>query len=141
MPARCLSSSVWSSLRTPHSSTVDDGIVAVGAVQRERLAQVLAEQLALLEAGQLEDALADGQDARVAIAGQHARVRAGVEVVEQLEDEAEAAARAADGLMREAVTAVGVHRAQAAIGADEVRHRLEALRARQPVGFPFATGA
>ena len=45
-------------------------------------------------------------------------VRAGVEVVEQLEDEAEAAARAADGLVREAVAPVGVHRAQAAIGAD-----------------------
>ncbi len=80
-------------------------------MQRERLAQVLADQLALLEAGQLEDALADGQDARVAIAREHARVRAGVEVVEQLEDEAEAASRAADGLMCEAVAAVRVHRA------------------------------
>ena len=40
-----------------------DGVLAAGAAQRERLAQILADQLALLEAGQLEDPLADGQDA------------------------------------------------------------------------------
>src|SRR6185295_10400108 len=48
-----------------------------------------------------------------------------VEVVEQLEDEAEAAARAADGLVSKAVASVGVHGAQAAIGANVIRHRFE----------------
>ena len=89
-----------------------DGVVAAGAVERERLAQILADQLAFLEAGQLEHALADGDDARLAVAGEHARVGAGIEVVEQLEHEAEAAAGAAHGLVGEAVAAVGVHRAE-----------------------------
>ena len=114
-----------------------DGVGACGIVQRERLAQVLPDQLALLVAGQLEDAAPDGEDAGVAVAREHAGARPGIEVVEQLEHEAEAAARATDGLMGQAVAPVGVHRAQAAVGADEVRHRRSktraAARARPPI--------
>ena len=51
----CAQQSVWSSLRTPHSSTVRR-VVRRRVAQPERLAQVLADQVALLEAGQLEDA-------------------------------------------------------------------------------------
>ena len=96
---------------------------------------------ALLEAGQLEHALADGEDAHVAVAGEHARVGSGIVVVEQLEEEAEAAAGAAGGLVGEAVAAVGVHGAGPQLGqmkyaidedSDRARAQVTAIAPRSP---------
>src|SRR5439155_9089266 len=84
------------------------------------------EQVALLPAGQLEDAAARGEDPAVTIADDEARARRGVVVVHQLEEEAEAAVAARHGLLREPLSAVDVDRALLAVRTDEVRQPLQA---------------
>ena len=94
------------------------------AVEPERLDDVLAHQLALAVAGQLEDAAARGEDPPARGRTRRGRRRRRVVVVEQLEEEAEAAPLARDRLARETLPAVVVDRAVLAVRADEVRHRV-----------------
>ena len=88
----------------------------------ERLDDVAAHQVGLGEAGQLEDAAADREHAAVAVGDDEARVGRRVVVVEQLEEEAEAAVPARRRLVRESLLRVDVERALLAPRADEVRH-------------------
>ena len=106
-------------------------ILPVGeAVHAERLAQVAAHQHALGVAGQLEDAAAGREDARILVTGEQACAGRREPVLEQLEEEAEAAAVTADGLAREPLEAVGVDHARAAVGADVERHQPAATASR-----------
>src|SRR5207302_9149962 len=80
-------------------------------------------QLALVEAGQLEDTAAGREDATVGVADDHAGAGRRVVVVHQLEQEAEAAAVAADRRrVGQALAPVVVDRAVLAVRADEVGH-------------------
>ncbi|MBA3348649.1 MAG: hypothetical protein H0T13_08830 [Actinobacteria bacterium] len=92
------------------------------AGETEGLDDVLPHQLGLPVARQLEDTAAGREHAAVAVAGDEPGVRAGVVVVEQLEEEAEAAPLAGDGLLQQALFAVVVERAVLAVRADEERH-------------------
>src|SRR5204863_9975052 len=77
------------------------------------------------EAGQLEGAAAAADDPALGVADEERCVGRGVVVVEELEEEAEAALRATLGLAAEAGGAVALRGAVAAVRADEqVRHAL-----------------
>ena len=86
---------------------------------------VLAHQIGISVAGQLEDATARREDATVLVAGNEAGVRRRVVVVEQLEEEPEPAPFARDGLLQDALSAIVVDRAILAVGkhTDEKRHQ------------------
>src|SRR4029450_2758400 len=81
---------------------------AGGSLQPERVHDVPADQLRLLVARQLEDAAARGEHPRVAIADDEAGARRGVVVVEELEQEPEAAPLAGRRLVEQALAAVVV---------------------------------
>ena len=83
-----------------------DRIVAVGEAQPEHLLDALADHLLLLEARERERVLAAADHAALAVAHEERRVGRRVVVVEQLEQEREAALRAALGLAGEADVAV-----------------------------------
>jgi hypothetical protein len=78
-----------------------------------------ADRLLLLEAGELERAPPAGDDAALLVGREERRVGRRVVVVEQLEQEAEAAVRAAAGLAAEPGVALGLGRAAGALRADE----------------------
>src|SRR6185503_15224929 len=116
---------------------------------RESLSDTSTEKLWLAIAGQLENALADGDDAPLLVADDEPRSRGRVVVVEELEEEAEAAVGAAHGLVRQILPAVVVDRPPSAVRADEVRHvcerttscaesraQLRAARAERPASAP-----
>ena len=84
-----------SSARTPHSSTVATGSSPFAKLQAEHLLDALADHLLLLEAGEREGVLAAADHAALAVAHEERRVRRRVVVVEQFEQEREAALRAA----------------------------------------------
>src|SRR5262249_32290955 len=88
----------------------------------QRLDDVTAHQVGLRETSELEDAPARREHAPVTVGDDKARVGSGVVVVEQLEEEAEAAVAARRGLLRKALLRVDVDRALLAAWADEVRH-------------------
>jgi hypothetical protein len=96
-PDRWRSVVCWSSLRTPHSSTTLIGSPPPSKAVSPRL----AHHLPLGVAGELEDAVAAGEDAGVAVAGDHAGPGRREVVLERLEQVAEAALGAAHGLMRQ----------------------------------------
>ena len=99
-PARVRSSSFSSRRRTPHSSASFAGFCSSSKPASPRLVdEVGAEQVALVPAGQLEDAAPDGEDARPLVADDEARAGRRVVVVHQLEEEAEAAVVARDGVV------------------------------------------
>ena len=70
-------------------------VVAVGEAQAEHLLDALADHLLLLEAGEGERVLAAADHAALAVAHEERRVGRRVVVVEQFEQEREAALRAA----------------------------------------------
>ena len=76
------------SRRTPHSRASSTGFASE---KLQRLDDVAADQLGLREAGQLEDAAADREHPPLLVGDEQARVGRRVVVVEQLEEEAEAA--------------------------------------------------
>ena len=80
----------------------------------------MADQLALLVAGDREGGVAGDQDPALLVADDQRRLGAGVVVLEQLEREAEATARAPAGLV--AHVAVGARLTVGAAGAEEDRH-------------------
>ena len=96
-----------------------DGVVAVGEVQPQHLLDALADHVLLLEARERERVLAAADHAPLAVADEEGGVGRRVVVVEQFEQEREAALRAALALAREADVAVDLARAVAAVGADE----------------------
>src|SRR5262245_32072851 len=100
----------------------DRALALLVAVEPECLHDVLPHQLALAVAGQLEDAAAGGDEAAGVVARDEARVRRRVVVVEQLEQEPEAAALARDCLAQQTLPPVVVERAVLAVRADEIRH-------------------
>src|SRR5438105_391136 len=71
----------------------------------------------------------DGEDARLLVAHDEPGAGRRVVVVEELEEEAEAAVMAGDGLVVEPLLAVAVDRSLLAVRADEVGHRIKASHA------------
>src|SRR5207247_2860749 len=88
----------------------------------ERLDDVAAHQLLLTKAGELEHVTAAGEHARVPVADDEPGPGRRVVVLEQLEEEAEAAALARDGLVGQPLAPVVVDRTSLAVRTDEVRH-------------------
>jgi hypothetical protein len=99
-------------------------ILAVRRREAETFPQRLSEQFPLAVTGQLQHATPHGNDALVVVADDEPCRRSGVVVLEQLEQEPEAAVRATDRLMGHAVAAVVVDDAFLAVGADEKRHEV-----------------
>jgi hypothetical protein len=95
------------------------GFVAVGEAQAEHLLDALADHLLLLEAGEGERVLPAADHPALAVAHEEGGVGRRVVVVEQFEQEREAALRAALGLAGEAEVAVELAGAVAAVRADE----------------------
>src|SRR5207248_10746439 len=89
-----------------------------GIGKAERVDEVAPHQVLLLEARELEDALAGGDDAGVLVAHDEARCLRRVVVVQQLEHEAEPTVVARGWLLREALAAVVVDTAVLAARAD-----------------------
>src|SRR5919197_802445 len=83
-----------------------DGIVGVLEAQAEHVADRTADDALVVEPGQLEGAAAAADDTPLGIADEERRVGRRVVVVEQLEQEAEAAARASLRLAAKAGGAV-----------------------------------
>ena len=98
-------------------------IVAVLELEPEDLLHVAPHRVGVPEPGELPDPAPDADHAGVPVQDHERRVRRGVVVVEQLEQEAEPAPLAAAWTVAEAGGAVGRDAAVAAVGADEVRHR------------------
>src|SRR5689334_18052076 len=96
--------------------------------QPERLGDVAAHQIRLLEAAQLEDAAAAREDAALLIAHDEAGRLRRVVVLEQLEHEAEVAPVARGWLLRDPFAAVGVEFPVLAPGADEEGHAARVAR-------------
>ena len=95
IPARVRSVMCSLSRRTRILERQRDLVAAVGeAAETERLRHVLADQVAFLKPGQLEDPAPRGEDPAVAVAGDETRGRRRVVVVLELEQKAEAAAAA-----------------------------------------------
>ena len=94
----------------------------------EDLGDLAAHQVRLLEAGELEDAVATREDATVLVADDEARRLRRVVVLEQLEHEPEVAAMARGRLLRDSLAAVVVDAAGLALRADEERHGFQASR-------------
>ena len=88
----------------------------------ERVHEVTAEHVALAVAGQLEDAAPDGDHPPRVVGHDEARIRAGVVVLHQLEQETETAAPARHRVLGHSLETVVVDRALLAVRADEVRH-------------------
>ena len=82
----------------------------------------MPEQVGLAVPGELEHAATDRDDASVVVTDDEGRVGARVVVLEQLEQEPEAALRAADGLVAQPLAAILVDDAPLAVRADEERH-------------------
>src|SRR3954467_8578429 len=104
------------------------------AAQAERLDHRLSQQVALGVAGQLEDAVAGGEDPTSPVAGDHACSRRRKEVLQQLEHEPKAAALAAHRLVAQRREAVAVDGTASAVRADEVAHvRMVSMPGLEPV--------
>src|SRR3954454_3957182 len=95
------------------------GVVAAGEAQAEHLGDRTADDLLVVKAGQLEGAAPAGDDLALLVAGEERRVRRGVVVVEELEQEAEPALGAPARLTPEPGVALGGGGAVAAVGAEE----------------------
>src|SRR5947209_14428657 len=100
------------------------GRVAIGceAGETQALDDVTAEQVGLGVAGQLEHSTSGGDDATLLVTDDEARVRRGVVVVHQLEQEPEAAALACDRDVVDLLQPVVVDGSLLAVGTDEERH-------------------
>jgi hypothetical protein len=103
---------------TPFARELD----RLGVGELERVDEVTSHQVGLGKPGQLEDAASDREHAAVLVGDDHARVGRWVVVVEELEQEPEAAVPAGGRLRREALARVDVERALLALGTDVVRH-------------------
>ena len=107
----------------PDTPFADDGH-RIGIGEREHVDHVPSHQVAFLEARQLEHAASRGEHPGVAVADDEPGRRRRIVVLEQLEDEAEAAAAALQRLRaREPLEAVDVDRAVLAVRADVDGHR------------------
>ena len=108
----------------PHAPLERDRrrILAVLRPEREALHQLVAEHVLLPVARELEHTPADRDHASIAVADNEARVRPRVVVLEQLEQEAEATARAADRLVGQPLPAILVDHSTLAVRADERGH-------------------
>jgi len=107
----------------PHSPLSDD-LDRRRVRECERLCDVAPDEVGVAISGELEHATAGCQHALVTVPDDEARLRGGVVVLEQREQEAERSAAALNGLHREPVIAVEVEGPLLAVGADEERHRL-----------------
>ena len=122
----------------PLERELDGVLLLLEALQPERGDDVGAHHVLLAPAAQLEHAAAEREDPPLLVARHEARRRRGVVVVHQLEEEAETAAVAGDGLVVQALEPVAVDGPLLAVRADEVRHgaqrsRLDpALAAEEP---------
>src|SRR4051794_1446458 len=96
-----------------------DGIVAVGPAQAEHLAHLAADDALVVEARQLERPAPAADHAPLGVAHEEGGVGSGVVVVEELEQEREAALAAGGRLTGEAARALGLVGARAAVRADE----------------------
>src|SRR4051794_36350591 len=74
-----------------------DRILPLGEAEAQDLPDAAPDHALVVEAGQLEGAATAADDPALGVADEEGRVRCGVVVVEQLEEEAEAALRAALG--------------------------------------------
>src|ERR671937_796232 len=99
-----------------------DVVVAVLEGESQHVAHWLAQRIRLAETGELAHALAEADHARVLVADHKGGVGRGVVIVEQLEQEPEAAFGAALRASSETCGAVPRERAIPAVGTDEVRH-------------------
>ena len=122
-PERARSSIASFSRRTPYARASFAGLrSSVEPGEAEAGDDVGADEIRLRPARELEDAAADGEDPALLVADDEAGGRRRVVVVLQLEQEAEAALVACDGLVVEALLAVDVDRALLAVRADEEGH-------------------
>src|SRR4051794_34888977 len=99
-----------------------DGIAILVELEVENFLDRPAHHVLLAEPGELAHAASDTYYARVGVANEESRIRSGVIVVQQLEQEAEAALLAAASALGETGRPLGAERAVSAVGADEVRH-------------------
>src|SRR3954447_6801000 len=99
-----------------------DVVVAVLKGEAEHVPHRLTERVGLAEPGELAHAAAEPDHSRVLIADHERSVGRRVVVVEQLEQEAEAALGAALGASCETCGALPRERAIPAVGTDEMRH-------------------
>src|SRR5512133_812900 len=99
------------------------------ARQREALHHLAAHELVLAIARQLEDATTRGEDPPLLVADHESRAGCRVVVVDQLEEETEAAAVARDGLLRQPFLAIVIDRPFLAVRADEVGHPVKVATA------------
>ena len=151
MSPSALTETFLPSERTPHSSEVSIGSADAVPVACRRScphrprSQPLQPQdflhgapdhVLVGEAGQLEAASAGVDHARLLVADEEGGVGRRVVVVEQLEDEAEAALRAALGARAEAGRAVGAQLPVPAVRADEKRHSPDRLCSRTGSALP-----
>ena len=91
--------------------------------EMERIAHVTADQVGLPEAGQLEHPAADRKHAGVAVADDEPCRRRRVIVLEELEEEAEAAVATLGDVRREPLVPVDVDGSLTAVRADEDGHQ------------------
>jgi hypothetical protein len=94
-------------------------VLPAGEVQPENVLHLAADDLLVGEPGELARAAAAADHAALLIADEERGVRGGVIVVQELEEEAEAALGAALRLVAEPRGAVGLGGALTAVGADE----------------------
>src|SRR4051812_23962022 len=99
-----------------------DVVVAALEVEPQHFLDRAADDVRVAEAGELAGASAGADQAALLVADEERRVGGRVVVVEQLEDEAEAALRAAARAVAEAGRALAGDAAVTAVGADEVGH-------------------
>src|SRR4051812_42489436 len=108
-----------------------DVVVPALELQSQHLLYGAPDHVVVAEAGELARATAGADEPRLLVADEERGVGRRVVVVEQLEDEAEAALRAAASAVPETGRALARDAAVAAVGADEVGHRLISLGGRQ----------
>src|SRR5581483_8454526 len=106
----------------PHTEVERDPRRVAVAVEAERRDDVGADEIRLRPAGELEHAAPEREDATLLVARDEAGARCRVVVLLQLEEEPESAVVAGDGLVEQALDAVGVDRPLLAVRANEVRH-------------------
>src|SRR5207237_645344 len=91
-------------------------VLAVGELEAEDVVDPAADRLLVRQPGELLRAAPAGDDPALLVAGEEGGVGRRVVVVEELEEEAEAAVRAALGEVAEALSALGLAYVVAALG-------------------------
>src|SRR4051794_25700243 len=97
-------------------------VTLVDPLEAEDVLDRAPDHVLISQAGELEPVLADVEDAALLVAGEERRLRGRVIVVEELEDEAEAALRAALRTAGDSRGPLARHFPVPAVRADEERH-------------------